>query len=49
MDQRARHHKKPVGKGQKSDVIYNTDGRGAPKVEKRETRMRWEPFKAGTN
>lgn len=32
MDQREKHHKKPVGKGMRSDVIYNTDGRGAPKV-----------------
>ena len=49
MDQREKNHKKPVGKGTKSDVIYHTDGRGAPKVKEPGSRWRFEPYKAGTD
>jgi hypothetical protein len=49
MEQREKHHKKPVGTGTKSDVVYNVDGRGAPKVSEPAKRFRFEPFKSGTD
>jgi hypothetical protein len=49
MAQREKFHKKPIGRGTKSDVIYNTDGRGAPATKKPGLRWRWEPFAAGTD
>lgn len=43
--QREAHGKKPVGNFTKDrDVIYNTDGRGAPKMKEPGSRWRWEPF-----
>ena len=49
MEQRAKHRKKPVGKGLDSDVVYNTDGRGARKVKEPGTRWRFEPYRGETS
>jgi hypothetical protein len=43
------HHKRPVGRGTRSDVVYNTDGRGARRVEEPGKRTRFEPYKVGTD
>ena len=43
MAQREQAGKKPVGKGTKSDVVYNIDGRGAPAAQEPGTRWKWEP------
>jgi hypothetical protein len=47
MDQREKQHKRPIGRGAKPDVIYNTDGK--PMASEPGKRWRFEPFKAGTD
>jgi hypothetical protein len=46
------HREQRLGKSEgkeERDVIYNTDGRGAPKVKEPGSRWRWEPFAIGTD
>ncbi|OQU94980.1 hypothetical protein CLAIMM_01253 [Cladophialophora immunda] len=45
------HNKKPALRNNDNnrDVIYHTDGRGAPQVEEPGSRWRFEPFKIGTD